>query len=103
MILRQIASRKEILSRNNWFMTSQDKTFARIVYLGNETKSTIKLSRLLCEEKKFAKAYGIQSDDLMKRYKLTQEQIDEFMVLLEDEIKPFTNEEKNYITSEYGK
>ena len=33
IILRQVGSREQILSRKNWFMTNQDKTYARLMFL----------------------------------------------------------------------
>ena len=101
LILRQVVTREEVLSKN-WFMTSQDKTYARLRYL--QSKNTeIKITQILQTEKNFVNVYGVESKELMKKYKLTPEAIREMYEVLGDgEIVGFTEEEKQFIDEEYG-
>ena len=100
-ILRQVATREDILSKI-WFMTSQDKTYARLRYLQNKSNK-IKISHLLQDEKRFVNAYGVESKELMKIYKLTPEAIHKMQEVLEDgEMEEFGEEEKQFINEEYG-
>lgn len=101
LILRQVATREEFLSKL-WFMTSQNKTYARLRYL--QSKNTeIRITQILQTEKNFVNVYGVESKELMKKYKLTPEAIREMYEVLGDgEIVGFTEEEKQFIDEEYG-
>lgn len=100
LILRQVAERDEILSRPNWFMTNQNKTYARIAYLKSKNLKLITLSRVLNNEQKFMKDNGQAStQSLMDKYKLTPEIINSLEL---GETNTFTEEEKEFFIEEYG-
>ncbi len=101
-ILRQVAAREEILLKRGWFMTSQNKTYARLKYL--QTKSSdIKLSHIMQAEKPFVDMFGVESKDLMKKYKLTPKAIQQMQEVLKDgEMVDFTSDEQQFINEEYG-
>ena len=101
IILRQVFTREEILSKI-WYMFNQDKTYARLRYL--QTKGyNIKISQLLKGEKLFVDIWGVESKELMKKYKLTPEVIHKMQEVLEDsEIVDFTEEENQFFNAEYG-
>jgi hypothetical protein len=83
-------------------MTSQDKTYARLRYLQGKNNK-IKLLQLLQNEKLFVNAYGVESKELMKIYKLTPKAIHKMQEVLEDdEMEEFSEEEKQFINEEYG-
>ena len=63
MILRQVATKEEILSRPNWFMLNHKKTFARLMGLSGRE---VKLSHLLCNESIFQKQFGMLPKDFAK-------------------------------------
>ena len=100
-ILRNVASREEILSKSNWYMTSQDKTYARLVYFLNQ-KNNVAFNNLFKSETAFEKRYKVSSDDLMKEYKLTESDLMMMLSLVEEEMAELTKEEKEYIQKEYG-
>ena len=94
VILRNIASREEIFSYPNWYMTSQDKTYARACYL-LETGKKLNWKTVLYSEKVFGKMCGVSSDELMAKYKLTPGKIEKLKSVLEkDEIVDFNDDEK---------
>ena len=101
LILRQVAPRDEIM-RWGWHITCQDKTFARMMYFANETNANPKLSNLLLCEKLFQKKYGISSEDLMKMYPLTKENIERMKQNLKHENFEFSPEEKTFLETQYG-
>lgn len=81
-ILRQIATYEEILARGGWYITSQNKSYARIKYL-KEVNGDLCLSRVLCTEGRFVKMYGITSNELMEKFILIPEE----QKNLEDDLK----------------
>ncbi len=102
IILRQFATREEILLRTGWFMTNQSKSYARLMHLKSKNIKA-KISQVLNGEKRFKKAYGVASKDLMKKYKLTPDIIYKMQQVLEvGEISDFTQEENQFIDKEYG-
>ena len=94
IILRNIATREEIFSYHNWYMISQDKTYARACYL-LETGKKFNWKTVLYSEKVFGKMCGVSSDELMAKYKLTPGKIEKLKSVLEkDEIVDFNDDEK---------
>ena len=101
LILRQVAPRVEVLMRKGWFMFSQNKTYARFVYLKGE-EDNVKLTQITRGETEFVKVFDVESTDLMKKYKLTQDTIYEMQkVLQEGEMEDFTEKEKIFIDKTY--
>ena len=103
LILRLVVARAELLSNPRVFITSQNKTYARLAYLSRESKGKVRLADLKCDEKKFVKKHGVESKQLMEKYKINKEIIEEFKNIVEEEEKiDFTGEEKKFIEKEYG-
>ena len=103
LILRLVVARAELLSNPRAFITSQNKTYARLAYLSRESKGKVRLVDLMCGEKRFVKKHGVESKQLMEKYKINKEIIEEFKNIVEEEEKiDFTGEEKKFIEREYG-
>ena len=101
VILRNIATREEIFSYPNWYMTSQDKTYARACYL-SETGKKLNWKTVLYSEKLFGKMCGVSSDELMAKYKLTAGKFEKLRSVLEkDEIVDFNDDEKGGIEEKW--
>lgn len=102
-ILRQIASKEDILRKTNWSMTNQNKTYARLMYLQNKMQRKIKLSEILSAEKIFSNIHKVSSKELMQKYPLPKEFIYEVQEkFFEEEGITFSAEEKEFIEKEYG-
>ena len=54
-----------------WYMTSEKKTWARYAYIKQNERA--KPADILCDEKKFQKKYGIESNELMEKFPITKE------------------------------
>ena len=78
LILRQVANREEIFEKQ-WFMTSQNKTYARLKFLARKTIGAKLLNYCLIGEKQFSNQFGVSSEELMKNYSLTANEIDEML------------------------
>ena len=103
MILKQVASREEILRKKCVLINNQNKLYARIAFFKNETQKEFNLNDVTNGEKRFTKKYKVSSDDLMKKYKLTKEKIYSLQGLYdEQEVSPFNQSENEYIDNEYG-
>lgn len=84
-------------------MSNQDKTYARVAYLKENPEKWLGINRATWGEKFFERAYGVKSENLMKKYKLTPEIIHDLeKVLDEGEMKPFTVSEIEFLENEYG-
>lgn len=103
LILRLVVARAELLSNPSVFIVSQNKTYARLAYLSRESKGKVRLVDLMYSEKQFVKKHGVESKQLMEKYKINKEIIEEFKNIVEEEEKiDFTGEEKKFIEREYG-
>lgn len=99
LILRQVASRGDILS-NDCFTTSQDKLYARLMYLNTYKKGGATLSTIIKSEPIFFHVNRVKTDSLIKTYQLTPEVIhDMWERLPEKNAINFTAEE----IESYGK
>lgn len=84
-------------------MTSQNKTYARLVYLTDKTKKRLRLDDLRLGEKIFAKRHGVESKELMEKYKIDLNVIQGLKnAVKNEEMADFNSEEKNYFEKEYG-
>ena len=103
LILRTVATREEIMAKPEEFMTSQNKTYARLVYLTDKTKKRLRLGDLRLSEKEFAKRHGVESKELMEKYKIDLNVIQGLKnAVKNEEMADFNSEEKNYFEKEYG-
>ena len=103
LILRTVATREEITAKPGAFMTSQNKTYARLVYLTDKTKRRLRLDDLRMDEKTFAKRHGVESEELMEKYKIDLNVIQGLKnAVKNEEMADFNSEEKNYFEKEYG-
>ena len=103
IVLRQVATREEILAKKGSFMMNQEKAFARIAYLKNKY-GKVNLNQIMRSEKAFVKVFKITSQEVMNKYKLTTEAVDQIQdKLYHEEIEPFNAIENAFIESEYGK
>lgn len=101
LILRQVATREEILSKQ-WYLFSQNKTYARLKYLQSISNYKISLNNILLDEKRFKKTFNIDSKKLMEIYKLSPIIIKNMAKNLYQEDKiVFTPEEDDFIEKEY--
>ena len=103
-ILRAFATRDEILNTSlNWFMTNQNKSYARLMHFYSKNKPKIRLQDVLIDEKRLVERHQVTSDELMKRYPLPKEFIYEVQEkFFEEEGITFSAEEKEFIEKEYG-
>ena len=84
-------------------LINQNKSYARLTYLRNQTQKKISLRHIRSEEKRFVNQFGVSSDELMAKYVLTPEKIEILeAMLLSKEMQPLNQEERQYINEEYG-
>lgn len=102
LILRQVAPKEQIL-RTDCFTTSPNKTYARLMYLNFHKKDGATLSTLIKSESIFKKIYAVDSGELQRRYKITQEAIKDMLNKLPNGEITFTNEEVNDLVAKCGK
>lgn len=74
IIARSVATDEELFSKKAWYMTNQNKVFARLQYL-KSIKHKVKIGDLYQEEKQFEQYYGIDSESLIKVYRLDSENL----------------------------
>lgn len=102
IILRQSATRKEILRKKGAFLTNQEKLYARTMYLQNKYGEAT-FNQIMKSEDEFVRVNKITSEELMEQYKLTTEVIDQMQkAVYHYEMQPFNANEKTFIESEYG-
>ena len=103
LILRSVDTREEIMAKPDVFMTSQNKTYARLAYLTDKKKSRPRLDDLILGEKRFAKRHGVESKELMEKYKIDLNAIQGLKnAVKHEEMAGFNSEEKKFLKKEYG-
>jgi len=101
LILRQVATREEIFTKN-WYTTNQNKIYARVKFLTTEVKNKKILSNCLRGEQEFCARFKITSEELMNKYALTTDVIAKMLENIEDEEIYFNADEEEYLKQEYG-
>lgn len=99
LLARCIAPEDDVFSKKAWYMTNQNKVYARLQFL-KSLNHKVTLNDVYQEEKQFQKYYGISSETLMDTYRLDEETLlgllDKFKIHDTKKLN-FSKEELDYI------